>query len=463
MKLYGRWDCEALERRTLFAGTPLYLTETQTHGGLVLSIDGSPGDDRISVVATPDGLVLANKGGWSTILPDHFALICINAARGRDVVIVDGSVTTDAVVHGSNGDDTLLGGAGDDRLYGGQGRDRILGGAGDDTIVSLGDSIQDRVSGDGGFDSFWTDVHGTEVITDPSADEISRGAVHRIGSFTAPETMETDLPETRKLYAPPSRELDGQDLVDPLGSPAYIGTYVSFADRPLFARTGPSEIDIKQGSVGDCYFLVALMALAKDDPDRVHQMVADLGDGTYAVRFHKDNAEVYYRVDGQLPTFNRDGSLIFAKLGAEESLWVAIMEKAYAFFRRNIGSYISLRAGWMTESFDAFGLESESLFASAAAASGIDHVARVKQALDTGTSVTWATKTSIPAGIPVLTGHAYLVLAANTDADGAVTSLVLRNPWGTDAAGNDGANDGVVTVTLDQAKAAFLGAVFAQA
>ena len=110
----------------------------------MLFIDGTPGDDRISLVATSDGLVLANKGGWSTILPDHFALIRINGARGNDVVIVDGSVTTDSIVHGSNGDVTLLGGAGDDHLFGGQGRDRILAGAGDDMIVSIGDSIQDR-------------------------------------------------------------------------------------------------------------------------------------------------------------------------------------------------------------------------------------------------------------------------------------------------------------------------------
>src|SRR5688500_9000001 len=102
---------QPLERRTLFAGVPLYLTETTTDAGPVLAIAGSRGDDRSSVVATDAGLVIANKGGWYTVLPDHCALLRINAARGNDTVIVDGSVTTDAVVHGSNGDDTLLGGA----------------------------------------------------------------------------------------------------------------------------------------------------------------------------------------------------------------------------------------------------------------------------------------------------------------------------------------------------------------
>jgi Ca2+-binding RTX toxin-like protein len=459
--MYRASHSEPLEGRVLFAGTPLYLTETSSDAGLVLSIDGSPGDDRISIVATADGLVLANKGGWYTILPDHFALIRINAARGNDTVIVDGSVTTDAIVHGSNGDDTLLGGAGDDQLFGGQGRDRILAGAGDDTIVSLGDSIQDRVSGDGGFDSFWTDAHKTELITDASDDELSRGAVHRIAAFVAPETMETDLPKTRKIYDAPSRELDGQDLPDPIGSPSYVAANNSFADRPLFASAGPTPLDIKQGAVGDCYFLVALMAIAKDDPARIRQMITDLGDGTYAVRFYRSGAEMYYRVDGQLQTFNSSGAHVWAKLGAEQSVWVALIEKAYTFFRRNDGNYMSIRAGWMTEAFDVCGLASES-FMGRTLAGVVEQMTRVKQAMDDGATVTWATQSKVPAGTPVLSGHAYVVLAINMDADGGFVSLVLRNPWGSDGAGNDGANDGVVTVTLDQANAAFLGAVYAR-
>src|SRR4051812_28404210 len=208
--------CEPLDRRTLFAGIPVYLSQTSSDAGPVLSIDGTPGDDRISVVATTDGLVVANKGGWSTIVPDHFALIRVNGARGNDVVIVDGSVTTDAVVHGSNGDDTLLGGAGDDRLYGGFGRDRILGGAGDDTIVTIGDSVQDRVSGDGGADSFWTDANKTEIITDTSPDETSRGAVHRVGTFAMLGRVALGQEPAASVDGAALHELSGQDMLDPL-------------------------------------------------------------------------------------------------------------------------------------------------------------------------------------------------------------------------------------------------------
>jgi hypothetical protein len=66
----------------------------------------------------------------------------------------------------------------------------------------------------------------------------------------------------------------------------------------------------------------------------------------------------------------------------------------------------------------------------------------------------------VPAGIPLASNHAYAIIAVNTDADGTPVSLVLRNPWGIDGAGNDGTNDGFVTITREQADAAFVGVVY---
>ena len=143
-------------RRLFFTGAPLKVFEFDTPAGPGLDITGTAGRDRISVVATEAGLVVVNnKGGWGQIYPNHYALIRVNAARGDDRLIIDGTVTADTILYGSNGDDTITGGAGDDRIYGGQGRDRVLAGAGDDTIVSIGDSVLDRTDGGDGFDSFW--------------------------------------------------------------------------------------------------------------------------------------------------------------------------------------------------------------------------------------------------------------------------------------------------------------------
>src|SRR5205085_4339148 len=101
--------------------------------------------------------------------------------------------------------------------------------------------------------------------------------------------------------------------------------------HPLFASDGPKEDDIRQGKVGDCYFLSVLSSVAKIDPWRVRQSVLDLGDGTYAVQFNRDGRKVFIRVDADLPTW-ADGSLAYAHLGSQGSLWVAILEKAFVSF-----------------------------------------------------------------------------------------------------------------------------------
>lgn len=448
---------EPLEGRTLFAGTPLYLTETVTARGPELFIDGSPGDDRISLVAYEDTLTLANKGGWSIILPNHFAVIHINAAKGHDLVIVDGSVMTGTILRGSNGDDTIMGGSGDDRIYGGYGRDRILGGAGDDTIVTIGDSVQDRVSGGDGFDSFWVDVQRSEVITDGSPEELAAGAMHRVGSFYSPPVVGVEPLSDAMVTA--SRDLGGQDLPDPAPVQA-TSPFADFSDRPLFSTAGPVPTDIRQGAVGDCYLLASLSAVALQNPDLLRQSIVELGDGTYGVRYHRDGAPVYVRVDADLPV-GSFGDMAYAALGAQQSLWVALMEKAYAMFRTGAGTYASIGGGWMTEVFDALDAPSTTIWLDTTITPG-DVLAHLKVELDAGAAVTWATW-KIPSGVPLVGLHAYAVESVALDAVGIAVSVTLRNPWGYDGGGNhDGVNDGLVTLTLAQAANAFSAIMYAR-
>jgi hypothetical protein len=73
-----------------------------------------------------------------------------------------------------------------------------------------------------------------------------------------------------------------------------------------------------------------------------------------------------------------------------------------------------------------------------------------------GKAVTYATST-ITGGAPLVGYHAYTVDAVIYDSNGVATSIRLRNPWGVDGAGSDGANDGYVTLTASQALANMLG------
>ena len=76
--------------------------------------------------------------------------------------------------------------------------------------------------------------------------------------------------------------------------------------------------------------------------------------------------------------------------------------------------------------------------------------------LESGKAVTYAVG-NVAAGAPLISYHAYQVVSVNFDQSGKPASVTLRNPWGVDGAGNDGNNDGFVTITAAQAQGSFLG------
>lgn len=329
-------------------------------------------------------------------------------------------------LYGNSGNDSLYGYDGDDHLNGGSGSDTLVGGWGNDTLISLDDDIGDALWGEGGVDSFWVDEnpvwfwHFTDRLADVDAWESSR-SVHRIRSFVNGA----------------DRTLDGDRIADPTDGP----NYKYFSGRPLFATTGPSENDIHQGSLGDCWLLAGIGALARTSPFAVRQLIVDLGDGTYAVRLGGQ----YYRVDTDLPTANPwSRSLIYAGFGQGGSLWVPLVEKAYAHFRSGANTYGSLNGGLGVEAlrglnaggvvdryFDSYG-------------NGQEILNDVAWRMMTGQAVTLGFD-AVAEGCPCIASHEYTVVGLRFDAWGTVTGVILRNPWG------NGAGEAVlVTVTADQ-------------
>lgn len=464
---------EDLESRTLMTAAPLDVSEvTDANGGLQLRVLGTAGNDTINVVATADGLTFSAKTGWTATYAKHYASLSIDAGAGDDTVTLASNLAVNAILFGGAGNDKLTGGAGDDRLYGGAGTNTLAGGAGNDVLVTVGGNGNNTLTGGPGRDGFWTDGKTTEKVTDATPDETAGGALHRVDSFygsaKAPAaTAKSSKTKTKaksakamKLAAkkaaapapPPVTTLAGQNLPDPALTPMASG-YENFASRPLFASAGPSADDVEQGGVGDCYFMAVLSSVAKVDPWRLKQTIVDLGDGTYAVKFNKGATAVYVRVDADLPTIG-GGTLAYANFGREGSTWVALVEKAYAFFRTGAGSYKSLEAGWMDESYAALGATGRNQYA---AAGGDALLAAIDKELAAGKSVTFAIGKA-PAESGLVGGHAYMVDAVVKGADGKPVALRLRNPWGVDGySSKDGVNDGYVTLTAKQAKDALLG------
>lgn len=175
---------ENLEARTLMTAVPLSITEVAYNGGTQLRVIGTAGNDQITVKHTAAGLVLGNTGGWTKTVTDPIKSLWINSSAGNNSIVIDPSVTINAIVFGGGINDTLMAGSGNDTLYGGTGKNVLQAGSGNDTLVSLG-SISDTLIGGSGHDSFWTDNSTVEKISNLSASD----AVHRVNGYINAPTV----------------------------------------------------------------------------------------------------------------------------------------------------------------------------------------------------------------------------------------------------------------------------------
>ncbi len=65
-----------------------------------------------------------------------------------------------------------------------------------------------------------------------------------------------------------------------------------YKEEPLFPRM-PDMQDVKQGYVGDCYFLAAVSSIVQDDPQQMRRMMKDNGDNTVTVRLYRAKTKSY--------------------------------------------------------------------------------------------------------------------------------------------------------------------------
>jgi hypothetical protein len=416
------------------------VTIAQSNG--VLQVTGTTGNDQILISQSGTTFTITN-GSWSTKVTGTFTKVVVRGNGGNDSITIDPSVTEAATLYGGAGSDTLIGNNGSDTFYAGAGTNVMKGGTGANVFVTLG-SRGDTITGGQGNDSFWMDSNtGTELVTDLTPAQNAAGRVHRIASFLGGVAT----------------SLTGQTFAEPALTDSTM-VYKNFSNLPLFSNDGPSENDINQGYLGDCWYLSSLSSVAKADAAKIRQSVVDLGDGTYAVQFSKNGQSVFVRVDGNLPTWS-NGQAAYANVTNSKgtsALWVAIMEKAMAEFDGSASTYSNIDGGWMSTAYNALGLNNGGIWASSAT----DLVNQLSSALAAGEAVTIGLGTP-PAGAPLIGDHAYTVDHVTRDAKGNIVSVTLRNPWGVDGAGNDGIDDGYVTVTPAQLYAAQMGACTANA
>lgn len=158
------------------------------------------------------------------------------------------------------------------------------------------------------------------------------------------------------LYLPAPRSGPDVDLSDP--TPAN-GDGHRF-HRPdseshgLFGRPGeerePRLDDIAQGSLGDCWALTGLGAVAHSNPEAIADAITDNGDGTYTVRLYEfvngERVVHHVRVDGEVPMRGRlllGDAHAYAQPGENGATYPLIFEKALAELHG--GSYENIEGG----------------------------------------------------------------------------------------------------------------------
>lgn len=424
-----RLGVTALEAREMMSVSQLLMTGTTltvstNNVGTSVQFDHYGGGVLVSEVGTGRWWVRQGVqtvqfiGGTGNDTVRHNMNIRINAwgGAGNDVLI--GGVAADQ----------LAGGVGDDRLIGRAGTDALYGGLGDDTLISLDAGAVDYLHGGPGRDAFWTDKTGAQQ--DTVADLRTEDRLNAVTAFA---------------NAGADRTLNGDRIADPTGT----GQHVRFANNPLFAADGPLASDVHQGAIGDCWLLAGLGAIANDSPTTLRQNVVDFGDGTYGVRLGNS----FYRVDDDLRVRTGSRELIGAKLGASNSMWVAVVEKAYAHYRTGANTYASLGGGWGIEVNQAFGSTTAGRagFTTNTAGSVLNQMWGRFNNYESLTVTFFSRAASASGASPLVFDHMYTVSWIQMGSDGQVESIELRNPWGTDGTSvDDGSDDGYITLTPAQ-------------
>ncbi len=486
----ARFHVEKLEDRSMLAGLVASLS-----GAGVLTITGTSGNDTISL--RQSGGTVSIDGVNSSFFTSRINSVVVNSGTGTDTVSLNGLVASGQKFAKSI---TVNAGAGLDNVKLLDGSYTYLSGSGALAVSTSG------VTTVGGTALNWFDRNIQDAaIRGLARAASSDGAINRtemLGIFrqvSADKSMSaSEFADLAKIAATDSlfgsndsvkvltkdvvlgnaanKSYQGTALgnltsasnttqLDKLVSKWFLGTdhplakygsttfaYAN-ASGKLFANNGPVYTDVKQGAVGDCYFVATLAEAALKNPNAVKSMFTVNGDGTYTVRFYNNGKADYVTVDSMLPVSN--GRLIFANMGQSASsssnvLWVAMAEKAYCQINE---------AGWLRQGLPGNGVNSYQAVAGGYFFQAVKQIANVTSVTASTSSITFAAvanafaagkmvgfaSTSSPSLKSVVGNHQYVL----TSVDSKAQTVTLFNPWGI----NNGSAPGLVTLTMTQLKA----------
>ncbi|MCH2043753.1 MAG: C2 family cysteine protease [Saprospiraceae bacterium] len=194
------------------------------------------------------------------------------------------------------------------------------------------------------------------------------------------------------------------------------------------------ENDIQQGQIGDCYFMSAVAAVAKTNPEAIKKLIKTKGDGSYDVTLYAkgDRLALKPTIINVKPDFVTDenGNPIYADKGDKE-LWVMLLEKAYAKMH---GGYDDIgEGGYIEDGLEAItGQDAKYYMMYKYDSKSIKELMleglKAKKPMTAATKGSGEEKTILDSGTIIYKGHAYSVEKISGN------NIEMRNPWGFDHA-----------------------------
>lgn len=204
----------------------------------------------------------------------------------------------------------------------------------------------------------------------------------------------------------------------------------------LWGPNGSSDIkpaDMNQGGVGNCWIISAISAVA-EVPGRITNLMLndDLNEaGVYGVNMYSLGVPTTVYVDDYLPVaedwYSGESKPLYAGLGKDNSIWGAIVEKAFA---KKYGNYQHTEGGWMATG--VANLNGSPFRTHMNKDYSEDDLWAILETHDLAVDVMTAGTENgpdTPAGLA--SGHAYTVIGVATLDDGA-RLIKCRNPWGSE-------------------------------
>lgn len=226
---------------------------------------------------------------------------------------------------------------------------------------------------------------------------------------------------------------------------------------PLFID-GVKPEDVQQRYIGDCYLPSAVGSIAKLRPAELTKIFAKNADGSYTITFKEyDSAKKKWvdkpiKVDADLYVDTAGGLIYGASIpdasATTMELWWPLLEKAYAQWK---GSYDKIGHGGHAEQVMAAILGRQGVQTTPNSVE--DMWKQAKASLDKSLPCSLGTPNDSKRyeNTGVHENHSYSVLGYEIDATTKQRFLIMRNPWGNSEPGNDGQDDGIFKITIEDA------------